>query len=107
MSQGPIIQPRLVGQATTSPGLTSRCRAASTADLIGCSWVQGMALGSPVVPEEKRMLVTVSGSPMTGSAVAVPAAARKLGQAWSPGRSSEALASSTIARGGSTASSLL
>ena len=47
MSQGPIIQPRLVGQATTSPDLMSMFASASVPHLSGVTWVQGMALGSP------------------------------------------------------------
>ena len=48
-SQGPIIQPRLLGQASTLPGLTSCRVCASSPALRGVTWVQGMALGSPVV----------------------------------------------------------
>ena len=47
MRKGPIIQPRLVGQATTSPGRTSSWAQASVAALRGVTCVQGMALGSP------------------------------------------------------------
>mmetsp|Transcript_2474 Transcript_2474/g.4156 ORF Transcript_2474/g.4156 Transcript_2474/m.4156 type:complete len:243 (+) Transcript_2474:935-1663(+) len=68
-NQGPIIQPRLVGQATTSPTLMSWCRKPSTAHLIGVACVQGMALGSPVVPDEKRMLQMWSDGQLTVSKV--------------------------------------
>ena len=61
MSQGPIIQPRLVGQATTSSGWMSWWKCPSIAALTGVSWVHGIALGSPVVPDENRTLVTRSG----------------------------------------------
>ena len=56
INQGPIIQPRLVGQHTTSPGFKSWWQKPSTAHLIGVVWVQGIAFGSPVVPEENKML---------------------------------------------------
>lgn len=46
-SHGPIIQPRLVGQATTSPGRMPCCAQPSTAQRSGVRCVQGMALGSP------------------------------------------------------------
>ena len=60
VSQGPIIQPKLVGHARTSDGRTSRWRYASAALLIGVVWVQGIPFGSFVVPEENKMFV---GSP--------------------------------------------
>ena len=63
MSQGPIIQPTFVGQQTTSSGWTSWWKWASMPHLSGVISVQGMALGVPVVPEEKSTLVTCSGSP--------------------------------------------
>ncbi len=46
-SHGPIIQPRLVGQATVSPSLTSWWKKAFAALRMGVVWVQGMALGCP------------------------------------------------------------
>lgn len=46
-SQGPIIQPKLVGQAATSPRRTSCCAQASTPHRIGVTCVHGIALGSP------------------------------------------------------------
>lgn len=49
-SQGPIIQPRLVGQASTSLGCTSPTDQASTAQRMGVVCVQGMALGLPACP---------------------------------------------------------
>src|SRR5438552_952132 len=58
--QGPIIQPKLVGQARTSDGRTSRWRYASAALLIGVVWVHGIPFGSFVVPDENKMFV---GSP--------------------------------------------
>lgn len=46
-SQGPIIHPRLVGQATTSPFWMSMWHHASAAALKGVAWVHGIAFGSP------------------------------------------------------------
>lgn len=46
-SQGPIIHPRLVGQATTSPLWISMWHHASAAALKGVALVQGIAFGSP------------------------------------------------------------
>ncbi len=51
----------LVGQQTTLPGRMSWWKWPSIPHLMGVSWVQGMALGSPVVPEEKRTLVRAVG----------------------------------------------
>ena len=67
MSHGPIIQPRLVGQATTSPGCTSWWKCPSIEALIGSIWDQGIALGSPVVPDEKSTFVNAVASLTTGS----------------------------------------
>ena len=47
MTHGPIIQPRLVGQAMTSEDWRSACAHASAAALMGDSCDQGMALGVP------------------------------------------------------------
>ena len=44
----------------------SWCSQPSAAHLTGVEWVQGIALGSPVVPDENRMLVGASGSQATG-----------------------------------------
>ena len=46
----------LVGQATTSPTRTSWWKYPSIAHFMGVVWLHTMALGSPVVPEENRML---------------------------------------------------
>lgn len=46
-NQGPIIHPRLVGQATTSPARISMWHHASAAALRGVALVHGMAFGSP------------------------------------------------------------
>lgn len=46
-SHGPIIQPRLVGHATTDPGRMSWCAQPSAAQRSGVTWLQGIALGSP------------------------------------------------------------
>ena len=59
MSQGPIIQPTFVGQHTTSPGWMSWWTWPSRPHLRGVIAVQGMALGVPVVPEEKQHKVRV------------------------------------------------
>ena len=76
MSQGPIIQPRDVGNASTSQARTSRCAHASAAHRSGATWPHGSALGAPVVPEEKRMLLTASASHSTAENVsALPPAA--------------------------------
>src|SRR3954447_11299138 len=83
--RGPITQPMLVGQANTSPGWMSWYRKPSEAALIGVVWSQGIALGSPVVPEEKRMIVRAEGSRGTG--VKSSRGERKSSQERSPGRS--------------------
>ncbi len=87
MSQGPIIQPRLVGQATTSPGWMSWWKWPSIAALTGVSWVHGIAFGSPVVPDEKSTLVTRSGSPGTGSNSSAPPPSTRSAHHRSPRRS--------------------
>ena len=46
-SQGPIIHPRLVGQATTSSLWISKWHHASAAAFKGVALVQGIAFGSP------------------------------------------------------------
>ena len=52
-SQGPIIQPRLVGPATTSPRRTSCCAHASIPHRMGVTWLQGIAFGSPAIARSK------------------------------------------------------
>lgn len=47
-SHGPIIHPRLVGQATVSPFLISMWHHPSAAALKGVATVHGIALGSPI-----------------------------------------------------------
>src|SRR6266705_3058903 len=69
VSQGPIIHPKLVGQASTSDGRTSWWRYASAALLIGVVCVHGIAFGSFVVPDENRMFVWSEGRPGTASYV--------------------------------------
>src|SRR5208337_143046 len=66
-SHGPIIHPRLVGQHNTSPGRRSWCQWPSPAALMGVTCSQGIAFGSPVVPEENSTLMHVSGSQAAGS----------------------------------------
>lgn len=46
-SHGPIIQPRLVGHATTSPLRISICAHASAAAFRGVACLHGIAFGSP------------------------------------------------------------
>mmetsp|Transcript_22944 Transcript_22944/g.74750 ORF Transcript_22944/g.74750 Transcript_22944/m.74750 type:complete len:400 (-) Transcript_22944:1046-2245(-) len=65
-SHGPIIHPKLVGHARTSRCRMSWCAHASTAHRIGVTCDHGMAFGSPVVPLEKRMLVTAPDGAMCG-----------------------------------------
>lgn len=47
------IRTRFVGQAMTSPLLTSICANASVAALMGVTWLHGMAFGWPATPDFK------------------------------------------------------
>mmetsp|Transcript_3494 Transcript_3494/g.10940 ORF Transcript_3494/g.10940 Transcript_3494/m.10940 type:complete len:340 (+) Transcript_3494:913-1932(+) len=107
-SHGPIIQPRLVGQHTTSRVRTSCRQCASAALRSGGSADQGMAFGSPVVPLEKRMPVMSPAPRITGSKrspASSPAAATKSTHTTSPSRSatpSATVAASAPAAGSTT-----
>lgn len=66
-SHGPMTQPREVGQHTTSPRRTSWCAHASSAALSGVTWLHGMALGWPVVPDENMIIVHACASQVQSS----------------------------------------
>lgn len=60
-SQGPSIQPMLVGQQTTSPRRTSWWKKALAAQRSGVVWAQGMALGSPAGVMASRQRIRLLG----------------------------------------------
>ena len=62
----------------------SWCSQPSAAHLSGVVWVQGIAFGSPVVPDENRMLVAASGAQATG--VNAVSSLRNASQPRSPSR---------------------
>src|SRR3990172_6105710 len=96
VSHGPIIQPKLVGHASTSVGRASMCRYASAAHLIGVVCVHGIAFGSFVVPEEKRTFVRAPGGRTeTSKGSRSP---RKSSHATSLDRSSQTDASRSLGR---------
>jgi hypothetical protein len=83
INQGPIIQPRLVGQAHTCrsvyPDDKIRRRPSGSVVL----WLQGKALGSPVVPDENRMLIASSTSARCSDSSPPRPASKKSFQCWS------------------------
>ena len=99
MSQGPIIQPRLVGQATTSPGRMSWCAQPSAAALIGVMWVHGIAFGSPVVPEGTECWWRCPRRRCRARSDPLPPSERKSDHVKSPSRSSVQTASPRARRG--------